>query len=714
MVSALLCCSALLGAPTPEDRANYEAAKAEAGRDADAHIRLALWCEQRGLTVERTRHLALAVLNDPKNAAARSLMGFVQNQGGWRRPEEIVAKVKADAEHSAKMAEYSVKRATALHKPDDQWKLALWCEGNGLKAEATAHLWATVRLDPSREAAWKRLGFKKYEGRWITDAQCVEQKALAQRVDSAQRHWKPLLTKWRGWLTDEKHRATAETALASVTDPFAVPSVCSVFATGGPARQSVAVRLLGQIDSPPSSRALALLAVFGETAEVRRPATETLKRRDPREVAPVLVGLVCDQIKYQVRPVNGPGSANGLFIETKSANLARRYVPTLPHIPLAANDTVFPDEFGLPVIYHPVQTRVTATGPGILANLDAQIQFNQMLAHSLGSMLGSAAPGLGDRLAANMTSGLVAERTSAAQRLQHPTTTMTARGLLPSGLGQTRIIYDQIYVGQMLAQASINAAALVEARIANDVQAIEQYNASIAALNARTVPVLSQISGQDFGENREAWQRWSVDLAGYALRTPDAPSTPTFVEEIPVSVSAPPTVSVNVMDGPVASIPSHSCFGGGTPVHTLLGLRPIEAIRPGDQVLTRDTKTGALRYQPVVSAYHNPPSATLRVRIGDEVIVATGIHRFWKAGHGWIMARDLQTADAVRTLSGTVAVDVVEKGAVQPVFNLEVADGQSFLIGKLGVLVHDNSLVDPVSDPFDAAPELTATAATTR
>jgi len=40
------------------------------------------------------------------------------------------------------------------------------------------------------------------------------------------------------------------------------------------------------------------------------------------------------------------------------------------------------------------------------------------------------------------------------------------------------------------------------------------------------------------------------------------------------------------------------------------------------------------------------------------------------------------------------------------VYNLEVAEGQSFFVGTLGALVHDNSLVSPVQQPFDAAPEL--------
>ena len=39
-----------------------------------------------------------------------------------------------------------------------------------------------------------------------------------------------------------------------------------------------------------------------------------------------------------------------------------------------------------------------------------------------------------------------------------------------------------------------------------------------------------------------------------------------------------------------------------------------------------------------------------RVKMGDESVVATGIHRFWKAGGGWVMARELKPGDPIRTL----------------------------------------------------------------
>jgi len=39
---------------------------------------------------------------------------------------------------------------------------------------------------------------------------------------------------------------------------------------------------------------------------------------------------------------------------------------------------------------------------------------------------------------------------------------------------------------------------------------------------------------------------------------------------------------------------------------------------------------------------------------------------------------------------------------VQPVFNLDVAEDADFFAGKLGALVHDNTLPDLRIVPFDA------------
>jgi hypothetical protein len=128
-------------------------------------------------------------------------------------------------------------------------------------------------------------------------------------------------------------------------------------------------------------------------------------------------------------------------------------------------------------------------------------------------------------------------------------------------------------------------------------------------------------------------------------------------------------------------------------------------------VLAQSTKTGALAYRPIVAVHHNPPSRTFRVAIGGETVVSSEFHRFWKAGQGWVMARDLKVGDPIRTLDGPAAVTAIERGEVVPVYNLDVAEEGDFFVGRGGVLVHDNTLPDLREKPFDAVAPLAAGAA---
>jgi hypothetical protein len=207
------------------------------------------------------------------------------------------------------------------------------------------------------------------------------------------------------------------------------------------------------------------------------------------------------------------------------------------------------------------------------------------------------------------------------------------------------------------------------------------------------VATLSLVTNQDYGMNQDDWKSWWANEQGYVYERP--PATPEVEPEFK----------------PVVNTWVHfSCFGAGTPVLSLGGPKPIESIQVGDRVLVQDTKDGQLSYQPVLAVYHNKPSATLRVTLDDDAVVATGIHRFWKAGAGWVMARDLKAGDVLRTVGGRARVGSVEPASERPVFNLEVGSGQSYFVGNAGVLVHDNSIVQPVTQAFDAEPTVTTLA----
>ncbi len=693
-------------AKAPADRAAYEAARKEAGRDAGAQVRLALWCERHGMTAERVKHLAAAVLADPSNALARGLLGFVARDGKWERPEDVSREAQEDPKRQALLREYVERRAKAADKADDQWKLASWCEQAGLKEQAVAHYHAVLRLDPRREAAWRHLGFKKVGGHWVKPEWQEAARREADEQSRANKHWRPILERWRSGIfgRDKQRQADDQAALAGVTDPRAVPMVWAVFAPKGAEGQKIAVRTLGQIDAPGSSRALALLAFSSKSPEARGEAMQILRRRDPRDFAPLLIGLIRDPIKYEVKPVNGPGKPGELVIHDGTAKRKRLYTPLQePNVAVGPNDRVFIDPAtGLPVVSHlvgvyvpPNQMAITPSQALAFMGISPPANAGQVAGMLNKAGLSHAeSQKLGQVMAGNAASSY-----QASQNMMNFLMSPNMRSGWLYQFAQTETL--QIPVGQMELDAQ-RSAQVARLQLAGDVQAIEAYNAPIRETNRRARQVLSEAVGTDQGDDRDAWNKWLADLFGFALAAQKAsPDQTTVIEQVPLSYQ--PQAAPVLQQGVGIVQFHHSCFGAGTPVRTLDGLRPIESLRAGDLVLTQDPRTGELKYRAVVIVYHNPPNGTFRVGLdGGESIVATGIHRLWKAGNGWAMVRELKPGDLLRTLGGTATVRSVEAEKTEPVYNLKVAEGESFFVGSSGVLAHDNSTINPVPEPFDA------------
>ena len=715
------------GDPTPPEglQATYQAARSVARRDPEAQIRLALWCEKNGLTAERLHLLALVVLADPSNARARGLMGLVPYRGRWQNPEAVADRVKADSALASSLAEYNARRDKAPNTPEGQWQLALWCERNGLAPEATAHFTAVTRLDPNREAAWKRLGCKRYKGRWLNESAIAAETAEAEAQKQADRRWKPLLETWKAGLGRPEKRAEAERNLLEVVDPRAVGSLWSVFGQGDKADQRRAVRLLGQVDAPSASRLLAALAVSGLSEEVRREASETLRRRDPHEFASMLIALLRDPARFEVRPVGGPGSPGVLFVEGERFDVRRSYSPPSPSVQVAGPYSMTTDENGLPVMVvgAGVTRTVTPYAEGI-----RQLQAGIDGAHHVEQQINEVAQAAGNAQAdqaAQSLNHLIQGVANHEQAMINQATQAHAHSGKGGHVTASDFAIDtptsiQVPVGQMMIEAQKMAVA-AQKQLEADIKRVEAANDGVRASNKRIAAILRDVTGRDLGPDREAWKKWLVELRGYAyVPTPQRPR-PTVDEEVPLEVqprpvqltsiggpsntslgaSPPPSSTFHFVNNDFLTQTHHHCFAAGTKVRTLSGLRPIESIRAGDQVLSQGPRTGALDFRPVVVAYHNPPNQTLRVDLGGEAIVATPIHRFWKAGKGWTMARDLKVGDPIRTLDGTARVASIVEEKVQPVFNLELSEGCSFFVGRAGALVHDNSTIQPTPEPFD-------------
>jgi len=643
MVHAALLCAGLLGyappdtpatAPPPEALKAYEAEKAKAGRDPAAQVKLALWCEVHGLSAERVKHLALAVLADPSNAAARGLMGLLAYKGKWENPDAVSAKVKADEALTARLAEYNARReklegAGGQRRRVDRRRLAmehvnlgLWCESNGLKPEATAHFTQAVVLDPYHEPTWRHLGYVKHNGRWMTREQIAtdQRENLAQR--RADRYWDPLFKRWREWLGESAHRDKAREELASVTDPRAVPALNRVFSRGPEPEQEVAVQVLGQVDAPSATRGIVTLALFSPSEGVRRKAAETLRRREPRDFAGALVDEIHAPMVYRGQPVGGPGSPGALLVETPRYKVLRTYdAPPAFHLAGFRGYAGY-DANGLPVV---------ASG----------FELDQLRTEK-------------PRAAADHVAKIEAK------------------------------------TQQMIVEANLKAVTSQQRLIA-DVNEIEASNAEAVATNARVTDVLRASLGAPADlrpDDEDGWHRWWYDRIGYRYDPP--PQVTLAVNASPQY--PPPTIT--------------SCFVAGTPVRTIDGRKPIETLHVGDQILSQDVSTGALAFHPVMVVHFNPPGDTVKVSLDNgEPLTASLYHRFYRAGRGWAMARDLQTGDTLRTLGGLARVVALEPGPSVPVYNLDVATNRTFFVGTKDVLVHDNALPDPHARLFDAGME---------
>jgi hypothetical protein len=376
-----------------------------------------------------------------------------------------------DADPGEALAKYNARKDKTPETAAAQWKLAVWCEQNRLDAEAYAHYSAVVRLDPSRAAAWRKLGFKRQrDGRWLNDEQIAAEAEQAK----ADKEWAPVLRKAHRNVHRGKDQDAALADLAAIDDPRAVRAVYREFGAGGAKDQEIAIQVLGQIDSPLSSKVLALLSIYARTPDVRRRATETLRGREPEEYLPVLVNLMADPVKYEVRPVGGPGSPGVLFVEGERANVRRFYAAPTPFVRFQPGDIVSYDQNGLPAITRPLAL-------------------------------------------------------ASSTLIQHTGTKKTGE---TSTFADVEIA-DRISMTQLLVEGQ-RAAAASQLQLQADVAALDARNKAQTDFNELVIAAAKAASGKDHGRKPRDWRDAVAGMAApYPKADPKARPKPTFDELAP-------------------------------------------------------------------------------------------------------------------------------------------------------------------------------------
>src|SRR2546430_4455527 len=141
----------------------------------------------------------------------------------------------------------------------------------------------------------------------------------------------------------------------------------------------------------------------------------------------------------------------------------------------------------------------------------------------------------------------------------------------------------------------------------------------------------------------------------------------------------------------------------GTPIHTKHGLVPIEKIKKGDEVLSRNHATGKLEYERVTGLITPHPDRLMQISFAGEArpLQPTATHPFFvkHAGQkipGWAEASVIKVGDAILTKEGawSEVTAVSNTETEETVYNFEVEENHDYFIGEGGLLVHNPACGD--------------------
>lgn len=135
------------------------------------------------------------------------------------------------------------------------------------------------------------------------------------------------------------------------------------------------------------------------------------------------------------------------------------------------------------------------------------------------------------------------------------------------------------------------------------------------------------------------------------------------------------------------------CFPAGTKVATSRGLVPIERIKVGDKVWSRDPATGKNTLQKVTQLFRHTAERLVVLSAAGHQIKVTPGHRIWIAGRGWVTADDIHKGDRLLQIDGRTAAITAIGTIVSsiPVYNFEVQKTHTYFVttGARPVLVHN-------------------------
>lgn len=143
------------------------------------------------------------------------------------------------------------------------------------------------------------------------------------------------------------------------------------------------------------------------------------------------------------------------------------------------------------------------------------------------------------------------------------------------------------------------------------------------------------------------------------------------------------------------------CFTAGTLVMLADGeMKPIETVKVGEYVFSREETTGAIKPQRIRRIWSHDVASTLFLHLTNgKRIETTKEHRFFVAERGFVGAGRLDAGSTLINFSGQdVQVTALEPSPRRAnVYNLEIENFHTYFIGDGGLWVHNRK----ESSPFE-------------
>jgi RHS repeat-associated protein len=139
------------------------------------------------------------------------------------------------------------------------------------------------------------------------------------------------------------------------------------------------------------------------------------------------------------------------------------------------------------------------------------------------------------------------------------------------------------------------------------------------------------------------------------------------------------------------------CFVAGTLVETDHGMRPIEQIKVGDRVQSRDVATGVTEFKAVTALIRPHGKHLYKVQLKQaetglvETFEVTDDHPWMSANGRWLTTVQLRAGAKIQTEDhrDVQVVSVTKTNLTADTYNLDVADFHTYFVGKERVWVHN-------------------------